>query len=60
MSLSRHVFSPSVLKGAKLIIAKLDRLVRNVAFISNLMRSNGEFEAVDFPLVQQGAYAKSG
>ena len=37
------------LKGAKLIIAKLDRLARNVAFISNLMESNVEFEAVDFP-----------
>jgi DNA invertase Pin-like site-specific DNA recombinase len=37
------------LRGAKLIIAKLDRLARNVAFISNLMESNVEFEAVDFP-----------
>jgi hypothetical protein len=37
------------LQGAKLVIAKLDRLARNVAFISNLMESNVEFEAVDFP-----------
>jgi DNA invertase Pin-like site-specific DNA recombinase len=37
------------LTGARLIIAKLDRLARNVAFISNLMESNVEFEAVDFP-----------
>ena len=37
------------LQGAKLIIAKLDRLARNVAFISNLMESKVEFEAVDFP-----------
>jgi DNA invertase Pin-like site-specific DNA recombinase len=37
------------LQGAKLIIAKLDRLTRNVAFISNLMESKVEFEAVDFP-----------
>jgi DNA invertase Pin-like site-specific DNA recombinase len=37
------------LKGAKLIIAKPDRLACNVAFISNLMESNVEFEAVDFP-----------
>ena len=37
------------LRGAKLIIAKLDRLARNVAFISNLMESQVEFEAVDFP-----------
>lgn len=37
------------LYGAKLIIAKLDRLARNVAFISNLMESGVEFVAVDFP-----------
>jgi predicted site-specific integrase-resolvase len=37
------------LQCAKLIIAKLDRLSRNVAFISNLMESKVEFEAVDFP-----------
>ena len=35
--------------GATLIIAKLDRLARNVAFISNLMESGVEFVAVDFP-----------
>jgi DNA invertase Pin-like site-specific DNA recombinase len=35
--------------GATLIIAKLDRLARNVAFISNLMESGVEFHAVDFP-----------
>lgn len=34
---------------ATLIIAKLDRLARNVAFISNLMESGVEFMAVDFP-----------
>jgi hypothetical protein len=34
---------------ATLIIAKLDRLARNVAFISNLMESGVEFTAVDFP-----------
>ena len=32
-----------------LIIAKIDRLARNVAFISNLMESGVEFVAVDFP-----------
>jgi DNA invertase Pin-like site-specific DNA recombinase len=37
------------LHGAILIIAKLDRLARNVAFISNLMESGVEFTAVDFP-----------
>jgi hypothetical protein len=35
--------------GAKLIIARLDRLARNVAFVSNLMESGVDFEAVDFP-----------
>jgi DNA invertase Pin-like site-specific DNA recombinase len=37
------------LHGATLIIAKLDRLARNVAFISNLMEAGVEFTAVDFP-----------
>lgn len=37
------------LHGATLIIAKLDRLARNVAFISGLMESGVEFTAVDFP-----------
>jgi DNA invertase Pin-like site-specific DNA recombinase len=37
------------LHRATLIIAKLDRLARNVAFVSNLMESGVEFEAVDFP-----------
>lgn len=35
--------------GATLIIAKLDRLARNVAFVSSLMDSGVEFVAVDFP-----------
>jgi len=35
--------------NATLVIAKLDRLARNVAFISNLMESGVEFTAVDFP-----------
>lgn len=34
---------------AILVIAKLDRLARNVAFISNLMESGVEFIAVDMP-----------
>jgi DNA invertase Pin-like site-specific DNA recombinase len=37
------------LHGATLITAKLDRLARNVAFISGLMESGVEFTAVDFP-----------
>lgn len=35
--------------GATLVIAKLDRLARNVAFVSNLMNSGVDFLAVDFP-----------
>jgi DNA invertase Pin-like site-specific DNA recombinase len=35
--------------GSKLLIAKLDRLSRNLAFIANLMESGVEFTAVDFP-----------
>lgn len=34
---------------AILVIAKLDRLARNVAFIANLMEAGVEFIAVDFP-----------
>ncbi|MGE5478139.1 MAG: recombinase family protein [Bacteroidales bacterium] len=34
---------------ATLVIAKLDRLARNVAFVSNLMESGTDFVAVDFP-----------
>jgi DNA invertase Pin-like site-specific DNA recombinase len=37
------------LQSAVLIIAKLDRLARNVAFVSNLLESGVEFIAVDFP-----------
>ncbi len=37
------------LHKATLIIAKLDRLARNVAFVSTLMESGVEFTAVDFP-----------
>src|SRR5712675_1546426 len=35
--------------GATLVIAKLDRLARNVAFISNLMESGVDFVAADMP-----------
>ena len=34
---------------ATLIIAKLDRLARNVAFVSSLMEAGVEFQACDFP-----------
>lgn len=35
--------------GATLVVAKLDRLARNVAFVSALMESGVEFVAVDNP-----------
>jgi DNA invertase Pin-like site-specific DNA recombinase len=38
---------------AKLIVAKLDRLARNVHFISGLMQSGVDFVAVDFPYVNK-------
>ncbi|MBU5637984.1 recombinase family protein [Geomonas sp. Red69] len=37
------------LRRATLLVAKLDRLARNVAFISALMESGVEFVACDFP-----------
>jgi DNA invertase Pin-like site-specific DNA recombinase len=37
------------LHGATLIIARIDRLARNVHFVSSLMESGVEFVAVDFP-----------
>lgn len=39
--------------GATLLIAKLDRLARNVAFVSSLMESGAEFVAADAPVRQQ-------
>ena len=35
--------------GAVLLIAKLDRLARNVAFIANLLESGVKFTAIDMP-----------
>jgi DNA invertase Pin-like site-specific DNA recombinase len=40
-------------RRATLIIAKLDRLARNVAFISNLMESGVEFLAADMPMANR-------
>jgi DNA invertase Pin-like site-specific DNA recombinase len=37
------------LTRSKLIVARLDRLARNVAFVSRLMETGVDFEAVDFP-----------
>lgn len=41
------------LHKAKLLVAKLDRLSRNVAFISALMQSGVKFQAVDMPDVNE-------
>jgi len=35
--------------GAVLVVAKLDRLARNLSFIANLMDSNVKFVALDMP-----------
>jgi DNA invertase Pin-like site-specific DNA recombinase len=53
----RHTNRPQLLaalvecrkRRAVLLIARLDRLARNVAFIANLMDSDVEFVAVDMP-----------
>lgn len=39
--------------GATLLIAKLDRLARNVAFVSSLMETGTEFVAVDAPFANR-------
>lgn len=39
--------------AATLVIAKIDRLARNVAFISNLMESGVEFVATDMPMANR-------
>lgn len=39
--------------GATLLIAKLDRLARNVAFIANLMETGVEFVAADTPFANR-------
>jgi hypothetical protein len=44
---------------AKLVIAKLDRLSRNLAFIATLMDSGVEFVAVDNPHVWQLAFLQA-
>lgn len=53
----RHVlilaFAQCKKKHAVLLIAKLDRLSRNVAFISALMESGVEFKAVDNPYAEK-------
>jgi DNA invertase Pin-like site-specific DNA recombinase len=39
--------------GAKLVVAKLDRLARNVAFLSALMASGVDFVAADMPMANK-------
>ena len=45
----RRALAEAKRKGAVLVIAKLDRLARNVAFISGLLEAGGEIEAADMP-----------
>lgn len=40
-------------RGARLVVAKLDRLARNVAFVSALMETGAEFVAVDAPFANR-------
>jgi DNA invertase Pin-like site-specific DNA recombinase len=49
----REALSAARAHKATLIIAKLDRLARNVAFIANLMESNVEFVACDMPMANR-------
>ncbi len=44
-----HALRLCRIHGAILLIAKLDRLARNVAFLSNLMEAGVQFTAVDMP-----------
>jgi DNA invertase Pin-like site-specific DNA recombinase len=44
-----HALAACRLHGATLIIAKIDRLARNVAFIANLMDAGVDFVAADMP-----------
>ena len=39
--------------GARLVVAKLDRLARNVAFLSSLMESGVDFVACDMPMANK-------
>jgi DNA invertase Pin-like site-specific DNA recombinase len=41
------------LRGATLVIAKLDRLSRSVSFLARLMESGTEFTAVDMPMANR-------
>ena len=45
----RDALAEAKAHGATLLIAKLDRLARNVAFIANLLESDVEVAAADMP-----------
>lgn len=45
----RAALAASQRLGAKLLVAKIDRLARSVAFVSNLMEANVDFVACDMP-----------
>lgn len=45
----RRALADAKRKGAVLVIAKLDRLARNVAFVSSLLETGVEIEAADMP-----------
>lgn len=47
--LAKAIVATRRLKGAKLVIAKLDRLSRRVSFISRFMESGIDFAACDLP-----------
>ena len=44
--------------GATLIVAKLDRLARNVSFLSNLLESDVEIIFCDFPQANKMVFTK--
>jgi hypothetical protein len=48
------------LTRSRLIVARLDRLARNVAFVSRLMETGVDFEAVDFPQANRFTVPHSG
>lgn len=43
-----------------MLVAKLDRLARNVAFLATLMESRVRFKAVDLPAADVGRCSKNG
>jgi hypothetical protein len=52
-------YGPAAPKLFRLVVAKLDRLARNVAFISRLMESGVEFVAADMPFANNPRTTRS-